>query len=85
MPGRRLDHKNDEAFASIGLSSQDVTRLRERFTAWPRAAEASGREERAGHAAGEATTEQQAAAQPRAAAAELARPEVDEPEPEAGA
>jgi len=83
--GHRLDHMNDEAFASIGLSSQDVTRLRERFTAWPRAAEASGREERAGHAAGEATTEQQAAAQPRAAAAELARPEVDEPEPEAGA
>jgi hypothetical protein len=33
---RRLDHMDDEAFASLGLSQQDVTRLRERFAAWPR-------------------------------------------------
>jgi hypothetical protein len=33
---RRLDHMDDEAFASLGLGQQDVTRLRERFAAWPR-------------------------------------------------
>jgi Nucleotidyl transferase AbiEii toxin, Type IV TA system len=34
--GRRLDRMDDEAFARYGLGPQDVTRLRERFAAWPR-------------------------------------------------
>lgn len=34
--GHRLDHMDDEAFASVGLSPQEVTWLRERFAAWPR-------------------------------------------------
>ena len=34
--GRRLDRIDDEAFARYGLGPQDVTRLRERFAAWPR-------------------------------------------------
>lgn len=34
--GRRLDQMPDEVFAEFGLSSQDVTALRERFTVWPR-------------------------------------------------
>jgi hypothetical protein len=34
--GRRLDRMDDEAFARYGLSSRDVTRLRERLAAWPR-------------------------------------------------
>ncbi|MGH3224290.1 MAG: hypothetical protein ACRDPY_37345 [Streptosporangiaceae bacterium] len=33
---RRLDRMDDEAFARYGLSPHDVTRLRERFAAWPR-------------------------------------------------
>ena len=33
---RRLDHLDDEAFARYSLSPQDVTRIRERFAAWPR-------------------------------------------------
>jgi hypothetical protein len=32
--GRRLDHVADGWFASLGLSGQDVARLRDRFTAW---------------------------------------------------
>mgnify|MGYP003701549857 CR=1 FL=1 len=34
--GRRLDRMDDEAFARYGLGAHDVTRLRERFKAWPR-------------------------------------------------
>jgi hypothetical protein len=34
--GQRLDRIEDEAFARYGLGPQDITRLRERFTAWPR-------------------------------------------------
>jgi Nucleotidyl transferase AbiEii toxin, Type IV TA system len=34
--GQRLDLIEDEAFARYGLGPQDITRLRERFTAWPR-------------------------------------------------
>ncbi|HEY3958621.1 MAG TPA: nucleotidyl transferase AbiEii/AbiGii toxin family protein [Streptosporangiaceae bacterium] len=34
--GRRLDRLEDEAFARYGLTPHDVTRLRERFTSWPR-------------------------------------------------
>ncbi len=35
--GRRLDRADDGWFASLGLSPQEVARLRERFRAWPRA------------------------------------------------
>jgi hypothetical protein len=34
--GRRLDRIDDETFAGYRLSPQDVTRLRQRFTAWTR-------------------------------------------------
>jgi hypothetical protein len=34
--GRRLDHLGDDRFARYGLTPEDVTRLRERFAAWPR-------------------------------------------------
>jgi hypothetical protein len=34
--GRRLDRLPDRAFTRYGLGPQDVTRLRERFAAWPR-------------------------------------------------
>jgi hypothetical protein len=34
--GRRLDRFGDDRFARYGLTPQDVTRLREQFTAWPR-------------------------------------------------
>jgi hypothetical protein len=34
--GRRLDQMDDEAFGSVGLGPREVTRLRERFAAWPR-------------------------------------------------
>jgi hypothetical protein len=34
--GRRLDQMDDDVFARYGLGLQDVTRLRERLTAWPR-------------------------------------------------
>jgi len=34
--GRQLDRMPDGVFARYGLSPQDVTRLRERFAAWPR-------------------------------------------------
>jgi hypothetical protein len=34
--GRRLDQLPDRMFARYGLGPQDVTRLRERFAAWPR-------------------------------------------------
>jgi Nucleotidyl transferase AbiEii toxin, Type IV TA system len=35
--GRRLDQWGDGVFAPFGLSPQDVSTLRERFAAWPRA------------------------------------------------
>lgn len=35
--GRRLDQWGDGIFAPFGLSPQDVSTLRERFAAWPRA------------------------------------------------
>ncbi len=35
--GRQLDRMPDGLFARYGLDPQDVARLRERFTAWPRA------------------------------------------------
>ncbi len=34
--GRRLDRADDGWFASLGLSPQDVSKLRIRFAAWPR-------------------------------------------------
>jgi hypothetical protein len=34
--GRRLDQWGDGVFAPFGLSPQDVSNLRKRFTAWPR-------------------------------------------------
>ena len=34
--GRRLARMDDEAFARYGPSLHGVTRLRERFAAWPR-------------------------------------------------
>jgi hypothetical protein len=46
--GLRLDQMDDRAFAEIGLSAPDVTRLRERLAAWPRSAEAADRESRLG-------------------------------------
>lgn len=36
--GQRLDQMPDYAFTSLGLSQQDVARLRERFAGWPPAA-----------------------------------------------
>jgi hypothetical protein len=36
--GQRLDRMPDEAFASVGLRSHDVTTLRQRFASWPRSA-----------------------------------------------
>jgi hypothetical protein len=38
--GQRLDQMPDYAFTSLGLSQQDVARLRERFAAWPQEPEA---------------------------------------------
>ena len=35
--GRQLDRMPDRVFARYGLGPQEVARLRERFTAWPRA------------------------------------------------
>jgi nucleotidyltransferase AbiEii toxin of type IV toxin-antitoxin system len=35
--GRQLDRMPDRVFARYGLGPEDVARLRERFTAWPRA------------------------------------------------
>jgi hypothetical protein len=37
---QRLDHLSERRFAEYGLTPQDITALRERFTAWPRDAEA---------------------------------------------
>jgi Nucleotidyl transferase AbiEii toxin, Type IV TA system len=34
--GQRLDRLGDDRFARYGLTQEDVTRLRERFAAWPR-------------------------------------------------
>jgi Nucleotidyl transferase AbiEii toxin, Type IV TA system len=34
--GERLDRLGDDRFARYGLTPEDVTRLRERFAAWPR-------------------------------------------------
>lgn len=39
--GRRLDSLPDQAFASIGLSHEDITAVRDRFALWPRTAEAA--------------------------------------------
>lgn len=39
--GRRLDRLPDQAFASIGLSQEDITAVRDRFASWPRTAEAA--------------------------------------------
>jgi hypothetical protein len=36
--GRRLDQVEDGWFASLGISGQDVARLRDQFAAWPRSA-----------------------------------------------
>jgi len=49
--GLRLDQMKDTRFADVGLSQPDVTALRERFADWPRDAEATGRQLRAGNAA----------------------------------
>ena len=38
--GRRLDRLGDDRFARYGLTPKDVTRLRERFAAWPRTPDA---------------------------------------------
>ena len=35
--GRQLDRMPDRVFARYGMGPEDVARLRERFTAWPRA------------------------------------------------
>jgi hypothetical protein len=37
--GSRLDQLPDQAFASIGLSQEDITSVRGRFASWPRTAE----------------------------------------------
>jgi len=42
--GRRLDRLPDQAFTAIGLSHDDISALRTRFTAWPRTAEAADRQ-----------------------------------------
>jgi len=42
--GQELDQLDDRVFAEIGLSPQQVATLRDRFTAWPRDAQAAGRE-----------------------------------------
>lgn len=34
--GRRLDHTDDEAFADLGMTGQDIATLRLRFARWPR-------------------------------------------------
>ena len=39
--GQRLDQLPDDAFTAFGLTRQAVTTLRERFTDWPRTAQAS--------------------------------------------
>jgi len=47
--GLRLDQMDDRAFAEVGLSQRDVTRLRERLAAWPRSARDADRESRPGN------------------------------------
>jgi Nucleotidyl transferase AbiEii toxin, Type IV TA system len=42
--GRRLDRLPDQAFAAIGLGRDDISAVRDRFTAWPRTAEAADRD-----------------------------------------
>jgi hypothetical protein len=42
--GRQLDHIDDEAFTRYGLGPRQVAVVRERFTAWPRTADAANRE-----------------------------------------
>jgi hypothetical protein len=39
-PGQRLDRLGDDRFARYGLTQEEVTRLRERFAAWPRTSDA---------------------------------------------
>lgn len=72
--GLRLDQMDDRAFAEIGLSPPDVTRLRERLAAWPRSAKAIHRESRSGD-----PSERQAAAgqTPTAGRTELGMHEPD--------
>lgn len=41
---QRLDQMPDRAFTAFGLTQQDVVRMRERFAAWPRDAEAADSE-----------------------------------------
>lgn len=46
--GRRLDRLPDQAFAVVGLSREEISAVRQRFTTWPRTAEAAEREARSG-------------------------------------
>ena len=50
--GLRLDQMDDRAFAQIGLSQDDVTRLRGRLAAWPRNARTADRHSQPGSPAG---------------------------------
>ena len=50
--GLRLDQMDDRAFAQIGLSHDDVTRLRGRLAAWPRDTRAADRHSQPGSPAG---------------------------------
>jgi hypothetical protein len=73
--GLRLDEMDDRAFAEIGLSPADVTRLRERLAAWPRGPEAAAQP-------GDDPPERQAAAAQTPAAG---RPEPGMREPDSAA
>jgi hypothetical protein len=46
--GQQLDHIDDEAFTRYGLGPHQVAVVRERFTAWPRTADAANREMQVG-------------------------------------
>lgn len=46
--GRQLDQIDDEAFNRYGLGPREVAAVRERFTAWPRTADAASREMQVG-------------------------------------
>jgi hypothetical protein len=50
--GLRLDQMDDRAFAQIGLSQDDVTRLRGRLAAWPRNPRTADRHSQPGSPAG---------------------------------
>jgi hypothetical protein len=47
--GQRLDQLPDQVFAAIGLGGENIAVIRQRFTAWPRTAEAADRESRPNH------------------------------------